>query len=348
MKEVIVEFEKIKNPFSGLGQYCQSLLNEWRKSSTFRPTLLLPKKYFFTSNYPDKNLLLKVAKRFPILIPSSNVVHLIHQDSDYLPYRYKHLILTIHDLNYVLESTDESFKRNYLSKLQNKINKCSALVYISNFTKNCVHQFLDIPEGVVELVNYNGVVSLSTTQIRPALLKFESKSFFFSIGTVLSKKNFHTLVSLANFNKNFKFVIAGEDSFSYARQMKEEISKLNLDENFQFLGPISDEEKSWCYHNAKAFIFPSLYEGFGLPIVEAMSVGLPIFSSDKTSLPEIGGEDVFYFSNFSPEHMNDVITTGLKTFDQARSQRLINRSKEFTFFQTAQKYNDLYKKFLNN
>ena len=124
--------------------------------------------------------------------------------------------------------------------------------------------------------------------------------------------------------------------------MQERIQVEGLSERFFLTGTIPESHKLWYYKHASAFIFPSLLEGFGLPVAEAMSMGLPLFISDKTSLPEIGGEDAYYFDNFDPQSMRDIFISGMNDFSLEKKNRLIERSKMFDWKIAANKYLDIY------
>ena len=77
-----------------------------------------------------------------------------------------------------------------------------------------------------------------------------------------------------------------------------------LEERIILPGEISDMDKYWLYKNCEAFVFPSMYEGFGLPVIEAMNFGKPVFLSTFSSLPEVGGKYALYWENFDSQLMN--------------------------------------------
>jgi glycosyltransferase involved in cell wall biosynthesis len=119
---------------------------------------------------------------------------------------------------------------------------------------------------------------------------------------------------------------------------------MGIADRVHFLGIITEKQKLWAYQNCKAFVFPSLSEGFGLPVVEAMSVGKPIFLSNLTSLPEIGGDDAYYFNDFSPENMVKTFQEGMADFEKnpQKSERLRQRAAKFTWKKAAEAYWELY------
>ena len=142
---------------------------------------------------------------------------------------------------------------------------------------------------------------------------------------------------MAKLSSDKDFIIAGSIDSVYAKEIQK-----NKPSNVHFVGKVSDENKSWYYENCQGLIFPSLLEGFGLPVVEAMSVGKPLFLSNKTSLPEIGGEDAFYFEDFSPQSMLQTIKNGINSFSDKQANRLKERASNFSWDVAAKKYLSLY------
>ena len=230
--------------------------------------------------------------------------------------------------------TGDFYKKN----LQNKIDRASMITFISNFTASEVARNFNIDLSKTQVI-YNGI-SLGTEAYEPALIP--DGNFIFSVGTVLPKKNFHVLIDFLKLVPDFKIVLAGTTFHSYAKDMQERIQVEGLSERFFLIGTIPESHKLWYYKHASAFIFPSLLEGFGLPVAEAMSMGLPLFISDKTSLPEIGGEDAYYFENFDPQSMRDIFISGMNDFSLEKKNRLIERSKMFDWKIAADKYLDIY------
>ena len=116
-----------------------------------------------------------------------------------------------------------------------------------------------------------------------------------------------------------------------------------LSERLHILGPVSEDDKAWYYSNCLAFMLPSLAEGFGAPVVEAMRFGKPLFLSDLTSLPEIGADVAFYFNSFDPENMQQVFSEGITEFKKnGLSKRIMKRGNEFNWENSAEKYLKIY------
>jgi glycosyltransferase involved in cell wall biosynthesis len=171
-----------------------------------------------------------------------------------------------------------------------------------------------------------------------------SGRFLFTIGAVLPKKNFHVLVPLLKKLKGFSLVIAGDNTTGYAGKIEDDARYWGVDDRILFTGQIEDREKFWWYRHCEAFVFPSLAEGFGLPVIEAMSLGKPVFISSLTSLPEAGGTEAFYWESFDPDTMAAVFEAGMNDYHRsaAKAQRITAWAATFSWENTARRYLDLY------
>lgn len=327
-KKILIDFEKIKDPFSGLGQFCAHLKIHFDKSP-------LNLSYW----RPDK--FQKLAKKIPFILPKTDVFHAVHQDSPYMPWSSKtKYVLTIHDLNALYESSQFGSGEFYKRTLQKRIDRASVVTFISKFTGEEVARNFKIDLKKTQVI-YNGI-SLGSEAVQPSFVP-EGK-FLFSVGTVLPKKNFHVLIDFLKLVPDYKIVLAGTTFHAYAKEMQKRIEDEGLSDRFFLVGTIDEGHKVWYYQNASAFLFPSLLEGFGLPVAEAMSMGLPLFISDKTSLPEIGGADAYYFNSFKAEDMRDIFVSGMKDFTPEKKMRLIERSKMFDWKKAADDYLAIYNK----
>lgn len=327
LRKILIDFEKIKDPYSGLGQFCQHLKTFFDKSTQ-------------SIHYFIPNKRQKLAKHFSFLLPKCHLFHAVHQDSPFVPWRFKtKYILTIHDLNALSENKNPTFQKKYKENLQKKIDRAFIITYISFFTKKEVEAIFKT-DNKKSFVIYNGI-SLPHTSTTPLLIP--TSKYLFSIGTVVPKKNFHVLIKMMKHLPEYHLIIAGTLFHQYAKDMRQEIIDQALSERIHLIGTISDEEKHWYYEHATAFIFPSLLEGFGLPVAEAMSFGIPLFLSNKTSLPEIAGPEANYFSSFDDAIMATEFRNGMNAFNDKKKEALIERSKIFSWEKAANSYLELYK-----
>jgi glycosyltransferase involved in cell wall biosynthesis len=112
----------------------------------------------------------------------------------------------------------------------------------------------------------------------------------------------------------------------------------------KIIGPIDDENKYWYLRNCAAFVFPSIAEGFGIPVIEAMHYGKPVFLSDKTSLPEVGGKLAYYFENFEQAHMQEVFRKGMSHYETYQPAAAIKKHADsFRWEDIAGQYLDIYR-----
>jgi glycosyltransferase involved in cell wall biosynthesis len=163
------------------------------------------------------------------------------------------------------------------------------------------------------------------------------------MGYVNRKKNFHTLVPLLKDN-NIELIVAGRlDEPDYISNMKKDAEELGVQERLKILGPVPEADKAWYLKNCMAFALPSLAEGFGAPVVEAMAFGKPLFLSNRTSLPEIGKDVAFYFNSFEPSHMQIVFQEGMMEYRRnGLAQRIIRRGRDFSWEEKAAEYWTIY------
>jgi glycosyltransferase involved in cell wall biosynthesis len=347
-KTVLVCLDRLKQINCGLGQvalnYGRELLDV--KTNVFEFSFLLPQKGFSEFEHKTKYIKLNLFRRiFSNYMKPFDLCHITHQFPSYSFGKAKKNILTIHDLNFIYTKS-KSKNEKYLQTLQKNINKSDAVVFISEFTRQTVLKHLNIPENKTQKVIYNGVQPPCSYKNRPGWLP--NKQFVFSIGQFLKKKNFHVLLPFIKLlPKDYILVIAGEKDTSYGTELLQSIKKLELQERVIFPGGISEEDRNFLYNKCEAFLFPSIAEGFGLPVIEAMLCSKPVFCSDRTSLREIGNNFAFFWNSFEPNKMLEVFNAGLETF---KTENYQERQKEYantyTYKKNVQEYLQLYENLL--
>lgn len=361
MPTIALEMERLRNPYSGLGQYCLQLGRAFAtEGSVERLGFVCLVPAAFVGEFGDR-MQYKVVKPWHKLLGPSfgeSLWHCMHQDSEFLPRSRKTLLaMTIHDLNF-LDRPDYSAakKSRRLGAMQQKINRSKGLVYISDFVQKKVREHLKVPVGTVEQVIYNGG-GVEPQELRGKLPTVSSQlqkikdlgPFLFSIG-IHPKKNYHILLPILAEFKEYQWVIAGPDSRGYQARIEAEAVKYGVSNRVIFCGPVDDVLKVEYYQHCKALLFPSLSEGFGLPVVEAMSLGKPVFLSDLTSLPEIGGEEAYYFRDFEPQTLIETFGSGMKDFasDPDKPVRMQQWATRFSWKKAADQYLEFYHKLLIN
>jgi glycosyltransferase involved in cell wall biosynthesis len=280
------------------------------------------------------------------LFPSRDrfdVVHFFDQYCRFPPARVRaRTIMTIHDLNQIYERAPGSARlARYKRRMQAKIESVDRVVAISYFVADDVVRHFPAARDKISVI-YNGTdFSCAPAGHRP---RYEPDApFLFTVGMVCPKKNFHVLVPLLR-NNDRKLVIAGIVKEKYGQKILDEAAAHGVADRVIVTGPVDRHDRDWYYAHCEAFVFPSLAEGFGLPVIEAMHHGKPVFLSTLTSLPEVGADAAYYFENFEPAHMAQVLERGLAHFaanDGAAAVR--QRASGFTWEQAAARYLSLYR-----
>lgn len=255
------------------------------------------------------------------------------------------VVLTIHDLNHLHEGKPPEEKMACLARTQALIDQSDAVVCISEFCRGDVLKHLRVNDTPVYVI-HNGTHGLESPQLKPSSY-LPRRPFLFAIGYVNRKKNFHTLLNLLEYN-DVELVIAGRlDEPDYIATMKENARKRGLSERLHVLGPVSDGEKAWYLKNCTAYVHPSLAEGFGATVTEAMMFGKPLFLSNRTSLPEIAGDVAFYFRSFEPKHMQQVYLEGMDTYSKnGLAQRIVEKGRSYNWREKAAEYIEVYESLL--
>jgi glycosyltransferase involved in cell wall biosynthesis len=346
--QVLIDAQRLRAPNTGLGQVALHLGRQFlsRPSARWTPVFLLPAERLDAFGVPVAHEIASLRRRLlPRLAPRYALWHALHQDATYLPARGDPFVLTIHDLNFLGEKSPRKAARR-LARVQRLVDRASALTVISEYTRGVVTQHLDVGGREVEVI-YNGLCTdIDGAQARPE--RAPPGEFLFSLGVVRAKKNFKVLVDLIARIPDVGLVIAGNTDGDYAPELERHAARLGVADRVFLIGEVSDEQKHWLFRHCRAFVFPSLYEGFGLPLLEAMSFGVPTFSAATSSLPEVGGHDIFYWDDFSPQHMLDVYRTGIAVYDREpdRLQRLRARAETFSWVRSAERYAALYERLL--
>ena len=271
-----------------------------------------------------------------------DLVHFTDQYCRFGPARvHGKTIMTIHDLNQLYEQPAGSRKLDkHMRRLQLKIAGADHIVAISHFVAADVVRHFPQARDKISVI-YNGTDhSCAPEGHRPQ--HAPHGPFLFALGMVCAKNNFHVLVPLLRNNAR-QLIIAGIVKEEYRQTILDEAAACGVSERVIITGPVSAHDKDWYYANCEAFVFPSLAEGFGLPVIEAMHHGKPVFLSSLTSLPEIGGDAAYYFEHFAAEHMAQVLADGLAHFADGGAERVRRHASQFTWEKAGAAYLALYR-----
>ncbi len=177
----------------------------------------------------------------------------------------------------------------------------------SNYVREDVIDYFKLKPQKVSVTVNGGVVLAEEVPPEP-VAKLKGSEFLFYAGTDFAHKNLISVVeamALAPLKAaQLKFVMIGVQDRNYLTIL-DRARELNLSERVLHLGYVSAANKVWLFQNAKAYIFPSLSEGFGIPALEAMAYGLPVVASNKTAIPEVCADGAIYFDPTDPQDISN-------------------------------------------
>ncbi len=165
------------------------------------------------------------------------------------------------------------------------------------------------------------------------------------VGTIEPRKNIPCLLeAFTNLKTPHQLIIVGGKGWKV--DLPAEIEKYHLHQRVRYLGYVSDSELVHLYNGAEAFVYPSLYEGFGLPVIEAMACGCPVITSNNSSLKEIASDAALLIDPNKPEEITQALTILLTDHNLQKRLRIkrIQRAQAFSWKNTAQKTLELYEK----
>jgi len=301
------------------------------------------------------NYLFQIFMPVEFLYGSFDIIHTLHPFS---PVKFKaKYIATIHDLTPLISNEwflkEDSLKFRFIIKKTTE--RADKIIAVSNSTKKDIVRFFNYPEENIE------VVHLASDDIYKPLENKEgiegikrkygiSKKYILFVGTIEPRKNLLRLLSafekLKNKFKEYQLVIVGQIGW-ITEKFFEKLKNLleNVKKDVILTGYIPREDMVFLYNGCELFIYPSLYEGFGIPVLEAMSCGVPVITSNVSSLPEVGGDACVYVNPYDEEDilykMEKVLSSeGLK---KEMSKKGLERAKLFSWEKTAEKTLKIYK-----
>jgi glycosyltransferase involved in cell wall biosynthesis len=351
-KKILIDLERLKYINTGLGQVCMNFGLEISKiqSERFEFILLVPPRYrnFFGHSVKYESVGL-IRKYLPFLCKSYDLWYAIHQDSKYFPSNSKTpYVLTVHDLNFMNEKSKKKAKKRLL-KLRRRTSLADSIAVISEYTKWELLKYQDHLFSENIKVIYNGIdVKQYPEAKKPNYIG--DRRFVLCLGVIRPKKNQKVLIRfIENLEDDTVLVLAGNKEGNYALEIENEIRVKGLQNQILMPGEVSDEEKYWLYNNAYAVLFPSLFEGMGMPPVEAMRFGKPVFASKSASIPEICKDHAFYWDNFNPNEMVKLYKEKIELFysDKTYSERAIKFSLNYNWNRNVQEYLNLFEQVLN-
>jgi glycosyltransferase involved in cell wall biosynthesis len=354
--------------FTGIGRYTSELVKNLAQMDTENEFIVFMRKEAYDSFSPPNDRFKKVLADFPhysfgeqfgflsvIKKEKPDLMHFTHFNA---PIFYNRpFIVTIHDLTLSFfpgKKMTNWFRRlAYHIVIRSVTKKAKRIIAVSEHTKKDLTEALKVPADKIEVI-YNGVSpkfgDIEPTP-RPDMMKKLGlqKPYFLYTGVWRDHKNIVGMIKAFNdFNKEvgnqYNLVITGPYNPTY-HEIPDTVRKLGIEKEVHLVGLVSDPDLFALYKYALAYVFPSFYEGFGLPPLEAMQCGTPVIASRTSATPEICGKgNALFFNPYDLKEMK--LAMRLVATDPPIRQRLIDngfkRVKEFSWEKMTKKVLDLY------
>ncbi|MFA6160210.1 MAG: glycosyltransferase family 1 protein [Parcubacteria group bacterium] len=260
-------------------------------------------------------------------------------------------VITIHDLSFFRHSEYFSWKRKWWHIFINPKKICQTankIIVVSNSTKNDLVGLYKIkPEKIIVIPSAVADNFCVINRNNGKLIKVKEKynlpyKFILFFGTIEPRKNIVGLIRAFNLlqkqSSEYKLVIAGEKGWMN-EEINDEIANSPFREKIQIINCVPDEDKVYLYNLASLFVYPSFFEGFGFPPLEAMKCGVPVIVSNNSSLPEIVGDAGILID---PDKPDEIFLAMKEVLENSKLRNILiakglEKSREFDWKKTAQK-----------
>jgi glycosyltransferase involved in cell wall biosynthesis len=265
------------------------------------------------------------------------------------------LVVTIHDMSFLTHPHFHTEANRRFCTLQTlrASRFADALICVSQSTADDLRRYLHVPKERVFVIpeaagpEYRRVADRQ--RIAATLARFDiHENFILFVGTIEPRKNLAALIeAFARLKQDYSrqewLVIAGGRGW-LDEEVFQRVEELDLTRSVRFLGYVSTDELAVLYSSCRAFVYPSLYEGFGLPVLEAMACGAPVITSNASSLPEVAGDSALTLDPESPESMADAMNSvlGDRSLRSELRHKGMERSRLFSWHKTAQLTREVY------
>ncbi len=286
-----------------------------------------------------------------------DLIHFIDYSAPVLPIRTP-FIVTIHDLTYYKYPQTFTLGSRMIKRLiaPNSIRNASRIIADSENTKRDIIDFFPKMEDKIRVI-YPGTSKQEKIVDKGSIDRIKKKyeicgKYILYTGTLEPRKNLIRLIEayyrLVNEKKiEEKLVLAGKKGWIY-KDIFAKVVELNLEKRVIFTGYVLEQDKSALYSGAELFVYPSLYEGFGLPPLEAMACGIPVVVSNAASLPEVAGDAGVYINPYEVDSIAQEIYRVLidQKLKSDLSRKGIEQAQRFSWEKTANDIVEVYREIL--
>jgi len=377
MKNILIDLTQIPKQKTGVGVYAVNLIrqiSELDHKNEYTILIQDDENSFETIHRSNINFIKICNKIFRILLfrfffeqvlipfililKKVDVFHSIHYSFPLLTFGRKRIV-TVHDLTFFIFPELHTFVKRYYFRLFIHLAARIAdqIICASKSTQTDLIDLSGIQQDKIKIINLaktNWDNSLFTDKNFNTLKnKFSIKDeFLLFVGMIEPRKNLDKLVmafdKLRKEYDKYQLVIAGPKGWHYESLFRL-IDTLEFKDKILFTGYINDNEKAILMKNAKIFVYPSLYEGFGLPVLEAMSLGVPAITSNVSAMPEIAGDAAVLINPESVDELYEGIKKLIedKQFYNEMKEKAVFRASQFSWEKTAKETVEIYESVLS-
>ncbi|MBT4917172.1 glycosyltransferase family 4 protein [Candidatus Peregrinibacteria bacterium] len=263
-------------------------------------------------------------------------------------------VITVHDLVAFLFPQKHNFKATLIEKicLKRAAKRASKIITVSSNTASDLQDKFQTPSKKIEVIPCAGNEAYKKIN-HQELTAFAKKTnlpkkFFLAVGTIEPRKNYKKLIEafsiISERNPDYNLIIVGKNGWQF-EEVYEEIQQKYLQKKVHILGYLSGKSLVNLYNLAEAFVFPSVYEGFGIPPLEAMMCGCPVVASYSSSIPEVVGDSALLIDPKSAESIASAMLKIIK--DEELAEKLTNKglqqAKKFSWEKSSKELLNIFK-----
>ena len=370
MKKVVINTIPLLSTITGIGRYTLEISKRVQKNQTIETIFYygyFSKKLMSYKKDSKMSLLKRTISKYPLLkkiarkllITLSNLTFNkfdLYWEPNFIPIasiKAKKIVTSVHDFSFIHYKEFHPKERieyfeNYFF---NNIKRSDAIICFSNYVKQEILNYINIDEKNIYVI-YHGVDHNKFKPLKNIKIDIDLPQYFiFCAGSIEPRKNLLRLLKAynkldKNLQKKYKLILSGFKGWNNSEIMH--IIKQN--KNIIYLGYLTEDDLVKVYNLATIFVYPSLYEGFGLPILEAMACNTPVITSNISSMPEVGGDAVIYCDPYSTEDIKNKIELLLKNpkLQKELKTKALKRAKTFTWEKSAKEHLKLFNTLLQN
>lgn len=368
--KILVDSISLLSPLTGIGRYTYEVSKQLEEDNSllieyfygyYSKKLIKPSsskeikglKSFILKNPMIKKMVRKILLSYVHLFSKS---YELYWQPNFIPnsgIKAKKIVTTVHDFSFILYRDFHPKERiEYIEKyFFNNLDRSDMIITGSEYTKREILKYTKFKEDKIVVI-YHGIDHNLFKVYQKIELGFDLPSkFILSVGSIEPRKNLLRLLKAyqglpLEIKDEYKLLLVGFSGW----ENSEIISLIKeLEEYVQYLGFISDEELAQVYNLATLFVYPSLYEGFGLPVLEAMACGTAVVSSGLSSLPEVGGDAPLYCDPYSITDIQEKIVSTLADSSKRDSmvEKGLAQAQKFSWQKSAQEHKRVFTLMLN-